>query len=136
MSGVVYPRGKVYLLGAGIGQSSFLTLQARAILATAEVLLYDALVDSQIFSLVPKTCVLVDVGKRGGQPGAEQNQINRILVNYCQEGKRVIRLKSGDPGVFGRVYPEMLALKRAGCDFELITGISSALAAPLLAGFP
>lgn len=68
MSGVVYPRGKVYLLGAGIGQSSFLTLQARAILATAEVLLYDALVDSQIFSLVPKTCVLVDVGKRGDNP--------------------------------------------------------------------
>jgi uroporphyrinogen III methyltransferase/synthase len=136
MSAVVHPRGKVYLLGAGIGQSSFLTLQARAILATAEVLLYDALVDSQIFSLVPKTCVLVDVGKRGGQPGAEQNQINRILVNYCQEGKRVIRLKSGDPGVFGRVYPEMLALKQAGCDFELITGISSALAAPLLAGIP
>lgn len=129
-------QGRVYLLGAGIGGINFLTLQAREILTTAEVLVYDALVDRQILSLVPKTCLLVDVGKRGGQPSAKQNQINQLLVRYCQEGKRVIRLKSGDPGVFGRVYPEMFALNEAGCDFELIAGISSALAAPLLAGIP
>jgi uroporphyrinogen III methyltransferase/synthase len=129
-------KGKVYLLGAGIAQTNFLTLQAQQILATAEVLVYDALVDSQVLSLVPKTCLLVDVGKRGGQPSTDQNQINQLLVSYCQEGKKVIRLKSGDPGVFGRIYPEMLALNTAECDFELIAGISSALAAPLLAGIP
>lgn len=129
-------RGKVYLTGAGIGGIEYLTGQAREILSIAEVLVHDALVDRQLLPLVPDTCERIDVGKRGGIPGASQEEINRLLVHHCQRGKRVVRLKSGDPMVFGRVYPEMLALQTAGCDFSLIPGISSALAAPLLAGIP
>jgi uroporphyrinogen III methyltransferase/synthase len=129
-------KGKVYLMGAGIGCIDFLTLQARDILATAEVLIHDALVDTQLFRLVPDSCQTIDVGKRGGLPSTPQNQINPLLIQHCQAGKRVVRLKSGDPIVFGRVYPEMQALQSANCDFELIPGISSALAVPLLMGIP
>jgi uroporphyrinogen III methyltransferase / synthase len=129
-------RGRVYLLGAGIGGKEYLTGQAQEILARAEVLIYDDLVDSSIRELVPEDCEQIDVGKRGGRPSASQQQINELLVHHCQGGKRVIRLKSGDPIVFGRVYAEMAALQAAGCDFQLIPGISSALAAPLLAGIP
>jgi uroporphyrinogen III methyltransferase/synthase len=126
----------VYLTGAGIGGSEYLTGRARDVLAATEVLIYDALVDRSLLQIVPDTCERIDVGKRGGKPSASQEEINELLVHHCQRGKRVVRLKSGDPLVFGRVYPEMEALRAAGCAFELIPGISSALAAPLLAGIP
>lgn len=129
-------RGKVYLVGAGLGNLDFLTIKAQQLLCNAEVLIYDALVDSQLLQLVPPDCLKLNVGKRGGRPSTSQAEIDKLLVAYCLQGKRVIRLKSGDPFIFGRANPEIEALQGSGCDFELIPGISSALAAPLLAGIP
>ncbi|MGK7901803.1 MAG: uroporphyrinogen-III C-methyltransferase [Hormoscilla sp.] len=128
--------GKVYLLGAGVGDLDYLTIRAHQLLARAEVLVYDALVDSHLLQLVPHNCLQLHVGKRGGQPSTPQAQINRLLVTYCQQGKQVVRLKSGDPFIFGRSRAEIESLIAAACDFEVIPGISSATAAPLLALIP
>jgi len=128
--------GKVYLVGAGPGDVAYLTVKAYNLLAVAQVLVYDALVDAELLQLVPANCLNLDVGKRGGKLSTSQVEINNLLVKYCQQGNRVIRLKSGDPFVFGRSTSEIEALQAAGCDFEVVPGISSALAAPLLAGIP
>ncbi|MEM6753037.1 MAG: uroporphyrinogen-III C-methyltransferase [Cyanobacteria bacterium P01_C01_bin.38] len=128
--------GKVYLVGAGPGDVDYLTVKAYRLLAEAEVLIYDALVDEQLLKLVPNNCLKIYVGKRGGLPSTSQSEINDLLVKYCQQGKLVIRLKSGDPFIFGRCILEIQALKNADCDFETIPGISSVTAAPLLAGIP
>ncbi|MDF5738166.1 MULTISPECIES: uroporphyrinogen-III C-methyltransferase [unclassified Nostoc] len=129
-------RGKVYLVGAGPGDVAYLTVKAYNLLAAAQVLVYDALVDAQLLQCVPPDCLKLDVGKRGGKPSTTQSEINKLLVKHCQQGKQVVRLKSGDPLIFGRCTSEIEALKASGCDFELVPGISSALAAPLLAGIP
>ncbi|MHC5911093.1 MAG: uroporphyrinogen-III C-methyltransferase [Nostoc sp.] len=129
-------RGKVYLVGAGPGDVAYLTVKAYNLLAAAQVLVYDALVDAQLLQCVPDDCLKLDVGKRGGKPSTSQAEINKLLVTHCQQGKQVVRLKSGDPLIFGRCTSEIEALKASDCDFELIPGISSALAAPLLAGIP
>jgi uroporphyrinogen III methyltransferase/synthase len=129
-------KGKVYLVGAGPGDVAYLTVKAYNLLAAAQVLVYDALVDAQLLQCVPPDCLKLDVGKRGGKPSTTQAEINKLLVKHCQQGKQVIRLKSGDPLIFGRCTSEIQALKASGCDFELVPGISSALAAPLLAGIP
>ena len=128
--------GKVYLVGSGPGDADYLTTQAQAILTRAEVLVYDALVDSELLNLVPETCLKLNVGKRGGQPSMAQPEINRLLVQHCQRGSKVVRLKSGDPFVFGRAQAEIEALVAQRCDYEVIPGLSSALVAPLLAGIP
>ncbi|MBD2087306.1 uroporphyrinogen-III C-methyltransferase [Trichocoleus sp. ST-U3] len=128
--------GKVYLVGAGPGDVAYLTVKAQHLLVEAEVLVYDALVDAQLLELVPESCLKLDVGKRGGQPSTPQAEINQLLVEHCQQGKQVVRLKSGDPFIFGRSTSEIQALIAAGCPFEVVPGISSALAAPLLAGIP
>ncbi|MBF2029686.1 MAG: uroporphyrinogen-III C-methyltransferase [Oscillatoriales cyanobacterium C42_A2020_001] len=128
--------GKVYLVGSGPGDIVYLTVQAQEILAQAEVLVYDALVDGELIELVPKTCLKLDVGKRGGQPSTPQAEINRLIVEHCQQGKLVVRLKNGDPFIFGRAQSEIGALKQADCEFEIIPGLSSALVAPLMAGIP
>ncbi|MEO1376056.1 MAG: uroporphyrinogen-III C-methyltransferase [Cyanobacteria bacterium J06635_10] len=128
--------GKVYLVGAGPGDMDYLTVKAYKLLAQAAVLVYDALVDVQLLELSPDNCLKVCVGKRGGLPSTPQEKINELLVKYCQEGKLVIRLKSGDPFIFGRCILEIQALKAHRCDFEVIPGLSSALAAPMLAGIP
>jgi uroporphyrin-III C-methyltransferase len=127
---------KVYLVGAGPGDVAYLTVQAYRVLASAQVLVYDALVDAELLNCVPPDCLKLDVGKRGGKPSTSQATINNLLVKHCLEGKQVVRLKSGDPFIFGRSISEIESLKAAGCDFEIISGISSALAAPLLAGIP
>ncbi|MBD2564010.1 MULTISPECIES: uroporphyrinogen-III C-methyltransferase [Nostoc] len=129
-------KGKVYLVGAGPGDVAYLTVKAYNLLAAAQVLVYDALVDAQLLQCVPPDCLQLDVGKRGGKPSTTQAEINKLLVKHCQQGKQVVRLKSGDPLIFGRCTSEIEALKASGCDFELVPGISSALAAPLLAGIP
>jgi uroporphyrinogen III methyltransferase/synthase len=128
--------GKVYLVGAGPGDITYLTIQAKERLAIAQVLVYDALVDERLLGWIPSTCRQIDVGKRGGQPSIAQAEINQILVRECQQGHQVVRLKSGDPFIFGRVAAEISALKEAGCPFEVVPGLSSALTAPLLAGIP
>ncbi|CAA9574875.1 Uroporphyrinogen-III methyltransferase / Uroporphyrinogen-III synthase [uncultured Synechococcales cyanobacterium] len=129
-------KGKVYLVGAGPGDIAYLTVQAYHLITQAEVIVHDALVDEQLLGLIPATCQRVDVGKRGGHPSPRQESIDRLLVDYCQQGKQVVRLKSGDPFIFGRCRSEIVALQTAGCAFEVVPGLSSALAAPLLAGIP
>lgn len=128
--------GKVFIVGAGIGGVEYLTLKAHRILAQAEVLIYDALADVKLLELVPKTCKLINVGKRGGQDCITQPEINQILIEECQKDHQVVRLKSGDPMIFGRTVSEVTALHGANCEFEIIAGISSAIAAPMLAGIP
>lgn len=134
--GMTEDRGKVYLVGAGPGDTAYLTVKAQQLLTEAEVLVYDALVDTQLLQLVSSECLKFDVGKRGGKPSTPQSEIDKLLVEQCQRGLQVIRLKSGDPFIFGRSSSEIQALIAAGCPFEVVPGISSALAAPLLAGIP
>ena len=128
--------GRVYLVGAGTGSLAYLTLRAKSLLSRAEIAIYDALTDAQLLSLLPPNCLRLDVGKRGGAVSTAQAAIDRLLVTYCHQGKQVVRLKGGDPFIFGRANSEIQALRQAGCDFEVVPGISSALAAPLLAGIP
>lgn len=128
--------GKVYLLGAGPGNVDYLTVRGQQILRQADCLIYDALVDMRLLSQLPAACDAICVGKRGGQPSTPQAEINQLLVTHCQQGKRVVRLKSGDPFIFGRVTAEIQALKATNCEYEVIPGVSSALAAPLLSAIP
>jgi uroporphyrinogen III methyltransferase/synthase len=133
---LVEQTGKVYLVGAGPGEVAYLTVRGYQLLRQAEVLVYDALVDGELLELVPETCIKFDVGKRGGRPSRIQTEINDLLVQHCLQGKLVVRLKSGDPFIFGRSHSEIQALKAANCDYEVVPGLSSALAAPLLASIP
>ena len=128
--------GIVYLVGAGIGQEAYLTVRGKQLVSLAQVLIYDALVDEHLLNLVDQACLQICVGKRGGQSSTPQEKINQLLVAYCLQGKQIVRLKSGDPFIFGRANEEIAALQKAKCNFELVPGISSALAAPLLAGIP
>ncbi|MBT9316009.1 uroporphyrinogen-III C-methyltransferase [Leptothoe spongobia] len=128
--------GKVYLLGAGPGNIDYLTVRGQRLLHQADCLIYDALVDPHLLSQLSPTCETIQVGKRGGQSSTPQSEINQLLVTHCQQGKQVVRLKSGDPFIFGRAAGEIQALKAADCDFEVIPGVSSALAAPLLSAIP
>ena len=129
-------QGKVYLVGAGVGEIAYLTLRAKELISEADVIVYDALVNADSLSLAPRESIKIFVGKRGGRVSTPQVEINQLLVTYCQQGKQVVRLKSGDPLVFGRAAEEVKALKIANCEFELVPGISSVLAAPLIAGIP
>jgi len=129
-------KGKVFIVGAGIGGVEFLTVRARDLIGAAEVIISDALVDRTLLNLAPQTATRIIAGKRGGQESIKQAEINQMLVDYCLAGKRVVRLKSGDPWIFGRSLPEISALQAANCEWEVIAGISSAIAAPMLAGIP
>ena len=128
--------GKVYLVGSGVGSLAHLTVRAQQVLSRAEALIYDALVDADLLQLVPPSCLKLDVGKRGGKPSTSQSEINQLLVAHCRQGQQVVRLKAGDPFVFGRCTAEIQALAEANCPFEVVPGLSSALAAPLLANIP
>ncbi len=128
--------GKVYFVGAGVGGSDYLTLRACHLLAVADIAIYDDLIDPSVLAWLPSGCQRLWAGKRGGQHSTSQDEINDLLVRSCQRGQRVVRLKSGDPGIFGRIVPEIEALRAAGCAFELVPGLSSAIAAPLFAGIP
>ncbi|TVQ07456.1 MAG: uroporphyrinogen-III C-methyltransferase [Leptolyngbya sp. DLM2.Bin27] len=128
--------GTVYIVGAGPGSLDYLTVRGYALLQRAECLVYDALVDEGLLELLPEGCDRIDMGKRGGQPSPAQAEITQLLVNLSLEGRSVVRLKSGDPFIFGRTAAEVQALNEAGCPVEVVPGVSSALAAPLLAGIP
>jgi uroporphyrin-III C-methyltransferase/precorrin-2 dehydrogenase/sirohydrochlorin ferrochelatase len=127
--------GLVSLVGAGPGDPELLTVKAARRLAEAEVLFHDALVPPEILALSGSSH-RVDVGKRAGSAPVSQETIHRLLVRAASRGKRVVRLKCGDPFVFGRGGEEALALAAAGVPFEVVPGVSSALAAPALAGIP
>ncbi len=129
------PPGLVSLVGAGPGDPGLLTRRAARRLASADVVLYDALVAPEVLRLAPRAhCFLV--GKRCGRPSVSQRAIERVLVLAARRGKRVVRLKCGDPFVFGRGGEEAMALAQAGVPFEVVPGVSSAVAAPALAGIP
>jgi len=127
--------GFVWLVGAGPGDPDFLTVRAARVLAAADIVFYDALVAKETLDIASRA-QRFSVGKRSGRASMEQDAINRLLVRSARRGKRVVRLKGGDPFVFGRGGEEALALAGAGIPFEVIPGVSSALSAPLLAGIP
>lgn len=128
--------GHVWLVGAGPSDPSQLTLQALAALTQADVIVHDALVDSRILALIPATTQQIFAGKRGGQPSTPQEQINAQLIELARQNRRVVRLKGGDPYVFGRGGEEILALAEAGIPFRVIAGLTSGLAALTAAGIP
>jgi uroporphyrin-III C-methyltransferase len=135
MSAIGSRRGCVSLVGAGPGDPELLTRRAVARLAAADVVLYDALVDLAVLDLAPKA-QRIFVGKRAGRPAVRQEFINRLMIRAARRGRAVVRLKGGDPFVFGRGGEEALALAGAGVPFEIVPGISSAIAAAGLAGIP
>ncbi len=126
----------VLLVGAGPGDPSLLTLGAAEALRHAEIVLYDRLASQAVLEMVPPACERVPVEKRGHFESLRQEQINAHLVEYARTGKRVVRLKGGDPFVFGRGYEEALALEAAGIPWRVLPGISSSVAVPALAGIP
>ncbi len=128
-------RGSVALVGAGPGAPDLLTRRAADRLAAADLVLYDALVDRRALDLAPRAR-RVFVGKRAGRPSVSQAFINRLMVRAARRGMRVVRLKGGDPFVFGRGGEEALALSAAGIPCEVVPGVTSAVAAPALAGVP
>ena len=121
--------GKVYLVGAGPGDPELLTLKAARILADADVVLYDALVSKEVLALVSRDAQLIDVGKRAGKKLLTQEEINSLLVNYATRDRIVVRLKGGDPLLFGRAGEEIEALRKAQVDFEIVPGITAAIGA-------
>lgn len=127
--------GFVSLVGAGPGDPELLTLKAARRLADADVVLYDALVSRDALRLSPGARWFY-VGKRAGRRAIEQRTIERLMIRLARRGQRVVRLKCGDPFVFGRGGEEGLALLEAGIPFEVVPGVSSAIAAPALAGIP
>jgi len=127
--------GFVSLVGAGPGDPELLTLRALKRLREADLVLDDALVQSQLLELAPQAKRFF-VGKRSGRHSIEQADINKLLVRAAKAGKRVVRLKCGDPFVLGRGGEEALALEAAGIPYEVVPGVSSAIAAPALAGIP
>jgi uroporphyrin-III C-methyltransferase len=122
-------KGKVYLVGAGPGDPDLLTLKALRLLKTADVVLYDDLVAEEILALISPSARLHNVGKRCGSKKITQTEINFLMVRYATSGFMVVRLKSGDPLIFGRSGEEMEALARAGLYTELVPGVTAALAA-------
>jgi uroporphyrin-III C-methyltransferase len=132
------PRGKVYLVGAGPGDPGLITVRGREVLCRADVVVYDRLVHRALLELAPVKAERLFVGKgaAGGSHSAEQEQINALLVSLGRQGRRVVRLKGGDPFVFGRGGEECEALAEAGVAFEVIPGVTSAVAVPANANIP
>lgn len=128
--------GTVYLVGAGPGDPELLTLKARRVLGEADVVVYDHLVAPELLEFAGPGCARVFAGKKGGAFCRPQGEIDETLVRLALEGKTVVRLKGGDPFVFGRGGEEATALAAAGVPFEIVPGVTSALAAAAYAGIP
>ena len=129
-------QGIVYLLGAGPGDPGLMTVRGRELVEAAEVLVYDALSSAELLNWAPAACERIFVGKRASRHALPQEEINALLVKLGRAGKKVVRLKGGDPYVFGRGGEEADALHEAGVPFEVIPGITSAIAGPAYAGIP
>jgi len=128
--------GFVSFVSAGPGDPELLTLKALARLRDADVVLYDDLASGAILDHARPGASLIAVGKRAGRPSAKQEHVNRLLVDYAATGVRVVRLKSGDAGIFGRLEEEIDALRQAGIGYEIIPGVTSACAAAAAGGIP
>jgi uroporphyrin-III C-methyltransferase len=125
--------GKVYLVGAGPGDPELLTVRAARLLKEADIVLHDALVSAEILAEIG-TAKIIDIGKRCGTKLLTQEEINSLMVAYAAEYKIVVRLKSGDPSIFGRAGEEIEALLQAGVPFEIVPGVTAAIAAAAAAG--
>jgi uroporphyrin-III C-methyltransferase len=128
--------GTVHLVGGGPGDPALLTVRAAALLATCDLVAYDRLSPVEVLELAPPQAERICVGKTVDRPGWRQEDTNRLLVAEARAGKAVVRLKGGDPFVFGRGGEEALACREAGIDVEVVSGVSSAVAAPAAAGIP
>lgn len=128
--------GKVWLVGAGPSDPGLFTIKGKKVLEQAEVVVYDKLVGHGVLSMIPETAELIDVGKTAGNHHVQQDQINEILLEKALEGKRVVRLKGGDPFVFGRGGEELELLLENNVEFEVVPGITSAVSVPMYAGIP
>lgn len=128
--------GEVYLVGAGPGAPDLLTIRGLRALRMADVVVYDRLVDRRLLDEAPRRAVRIFAGKMSGHHSREQEEINSLLIEHARRGRRVVRLKGGDPFVFGRGGEEALALARAGIAVEVVPGVSAAVAVPGAAGIP
>ncbi|MBE9068630.1 uroporphyrinogen-III C-methyltransferase [Leptolyngbya cf. ectocarpi LEGE 11479] len=128
--------GKVYLVGAGPGDPGLLTLKAKGLLEHADVVIHDALVSPPILAMISARTQVIDAGKRRGRHSMAQLEITQLLIEQAQNHAVVVRLKGGDPFVFGRGGEEMVGLLEAGIDVEVVPGITAGIAAPAYAGIP
>ena len=128
--------GKVWLVGAGPSDPGLMTVKGKEVLKQAEVVVYDALIGMGILTMIPKDTERIHVGKRSGNHTMRQEEISQILVEKAKEGKRVVRLKGGDPFLFGRGGEEMELLKEHGISCEVVPGVTSAISVPAYNGIP
>jgi uroporphyrinogen III methyltransferase/synthase len=136
MTGNKSKSGKVYLVGAGPGDLGLVTLRARECIERADVIVYDHLVNPEMLGWARENAEIVYAGKRAGDHALRQDEINSLLIEKAQAGKEVVRLKGGDPFVFGRGAEEAKSIRDAGLEFEVVPGITSAIAGPAYAGIP
>jgi uroporphyrin-III C-methyltransferase len=129
-------KGTVYLVGAGPGDPELLTLRALRLLETADVVFHDDLVSAEVLALVHRHALVTSVGKRCGKPRITQAGINSLLIDSARAGQSVVRLKSGDPLVFGRAGEEIAAMRAAKVPFEIVPGVTAALAAGAVLSLP
>jgi len=129
-------KGKVYIVGAGPGDVGLFTVKGLKCLQKAEVVVYDFHLNAQVLNYINHDAEFIYAGKRGGQHTMTQDEINRVLIEKAKQGKTICRLKGGDPFVFGRGGEEAEALSKEGIEFEVVPGVSSAVAAPAYAGIP
>src|SRR3984893_15313529 len=128
--------GRVYLVGAGPGDLGLVTLRAKECIEQADVIVYDHLANPEMLSWARESAEIIYAGKKAGEHALTQDEINALLVKKAGEGNQVVRLKGGDPFVFGRGAEEAKAIVDAGISFEIVPGITSAIAAPAYAGIP
>ena len=128
--------GKVYLVGAGPGDPGLMTVRGLRLLESADVVVHDRLINGRLLAMAGLDAELVDAGKVPGRAGRKQADVNSLLVSEAQRGKVVVRLKGGDPFVFGRGGEEAEALAAAGVPFEVVPGVTSAVGVPAYAGIP
>lgn len=128
--------GRVMLVGAGPGPTDLMTVRVQRAIQDAQALLYDALVDPDVLTLAPRACLKIETGKRANRPSMKQETINRLMLRLARRGLRVVRLKSGDPSVFGRSGEEAAFLESRGVPVEVVAGVTAASAAAAQFGFP
>ena len=129
-------KGKVFICGGGPGDPKLITVRAMELLKSCDVILYDRLVGKEIIDQIPAGTEKVYVGRTVGQPTTHQDRTNELMVKYAEKGKNVMRLKGGDPFIFGRGAEEAEYLIKRGIEFEIVPGITSAIASPAYAGIP